>query len=174
MVERVVYISDWQVKAWLDKRLSLLFVPIRPQPPAGFQWDDEAKLFVPDDNGPIGIMRHGPNRGDTLLGKEAWTTAWWAGALKRSYYYQADNELLPAECTWYSPATMPREVVRIRMTVQSVSAVRMRDVAESDIRAAGIADEFPFSAFGLLWMYRYGKRYPLDTAWAWRLEVVRC
>jgi len=196
MTERTVCLSDWQVRAWLDKRLSVLFVPMKPQPrlrdelidhkntlgcPAseGFVWAGfkyplcESKVYHKSPFSP----------GDTLLGKEAWGIdpndwgEWWAMAYKTDF--APDHRY---HWGWNSPVTMPREAVRIKMPVVSVGAVRVGDVTLDDARRAGIAgytfargcisDDPPDPRWKLIeyWNGKYS-RYPWDTAWAWRLEV---
>jgi hypothetical protein len=92
---------------------------------------------------------------------------------------------------WCSPARMPREFVRLRLTVQAVRAVRVQELAEADILALGIvptwrrndgrlhtyydgwADDQAQAAFAPWWDARWGKRYPHDSnPWLW-LGMVR-
>jgi len=139
MAERVVCLADWQVRAYLARRLSVLFVPIRPQPTG---WnnresvDEKSWYWCVDGDQDWHEQRMKPFApGDTLLGKEVWSRgAWMDGS---GFYYRATDKGSSDE-PWRSPATMPREAVRIKPVVVSVAAVRTRDVIEEDAMAAGI------------------------------------
>jgi len=185
MTERAVYLADWQVRAWLAGNLSVLFVPVRPQPRLGKPWVCGMAWWVVDPDKmdvPVGLAPF--HRGNTLLGKERWDYQFNCEYGIMEYLY-GDECISPK-----SPVTMPRDAVRIRMTVVSVGAVRIAKIWAPDAEAAGIPREFPYStipyigddsnrendrcvvsAFRHAWDDRYGSRYPWDTAWAWRVEV---
>ena len=72
----------------------------------------------------------------------------------------------------------------LKFTVKAVSAVQVCEVSEEDARLSGTLPDclhsklcsysIYTSAFRDKWENRYGKRYPWDTAWAWRLDVETC
>jgi len=180
MTERTVYLAGWQVHAALENRLSVLFVPINPRPYMSYGPDGEPDaLFIdskPEWFGtPGNLLEFSPFApGDTLLCKEAW--GMWAG----KFIYRTDPG--SADWGWRSPVHMPREAVRIKFAVEGVEAVEVRKITVKDVIAAGISKAecgncvhegyWPVRAFAEKWETRYRDRYPWDTAWAWRLEVI--
>lgn len=204
MTKRVIYLSDWQVLAWQAGRLKALFIPMRPQPPRGWVLARNPESYEPGDQAfmdPTHPIETYPalfsnfTPGDVLLGKEAWmwadhTQAWdIPGCKDERVVYKADHPDSDG-AGWRSPATMPREAVRIYMPVAGVSAVRMRDTTDTTAVMAGIEyherceEDVEFAGavggctgnirrswFEREWHKRYGSRYPWDTAWSWRIEV---
>lgn len=173
MANRVVFPPDWWIRAYMDGRATVLFVPMKPQPPKGYLWNADARLFVPDANSTLGIMRHAPfSPGDTLLCKETWVSDGAEGYLYKADYLTPWRDINPVR--WRSPVTMPGEAVRIKPTVLSVTAVWMPDRHGVDAENAGIlAPHFPYNPLRALQEFRskWLERYGSWDMWAWRVEV---
>ena len=139
MPDRTAYFTNWQVRAALEGRLSVLFVPMNPQPPEGVTYrgyyaDEDMHLWTASyslDDCPIAKSPFAP--GDTLLCKEALYRGEWGDA-NDAVYYRADDEPawdMTRPCVWVwkrdaiSAAQMPAGLVRIKFTVKAVSAVQV-------------------------------------------------
>jgi hypothetical protein len=114
---------------------------VKPQPPAGTTWNDDAGLFQ-SNGSPFGLMRHPQYyRGDVLRVRETWGAVWpdvEEVPLEQCVIeYRAD---LPPGCTdypgswpaedargydeapkWRSASTMPAWASRMTVTVKAVT-----------------------------------------------------
>lgn len=140
MTTRPITLRPWQVRAALDGRLRRIVVPLRRQPEL---W----AIKVNSHPGFIEVLGHkdGYARligapyapGDSLWGREVWTTD---GVVDGLAAYRADGEPPAhlAHVRWRSPVTMPRWASRWTLTVGEVAVILVQDVAEDDMRDAGI------------------------------------
>lgn len=115
MTTRPITLRDWQVRAALDGRLRRIVVPLRGEPR-------------------IGLLPYAT--GDLLWGREVWTLDGCADGCA----YRADGEPQAhlAHVRWRYPVTMPRWASRWTLTVGEVAVILVQDVAEDDMRDAGI------------------------------------
>jgi len=167
MTDRVVFLADWQVRAYLAGELSVLFVPMNPQPPRGWIIAINPDSYLPGDQAfmdpthpiatyPTLYCNFAP--GDTLLGKETyrkwvgdggrWVVRYKAdGVLNKDTWCsldEGDYYLTPEDCeidkepeSWASPVTMWPEVARIKLVVKAVVPVMLHKIPESDAIPAG-------------------------------------
>lgn len=187
MSERVVFPPEWWIRAYLAGNASVLFVPMKPQP-IGFT--NSGTPYYDSIHDALIANQFTP--GDTLLCKERivrkqapdyeWDYATYAADLTAVIGDEYTPKMLyRAIWRWggnsIGPASMPRDVVRVKPTVQSVSAVWMPDVDEDDALAAGISGytindgrwEDERLNLEAAWVERYGSW----DVWAWRVEVQR-
>jgi len=189
MAERIFYPAPWQVRAALEGRLKLVYVPMQKQPAEGVTYrgyyaDEDTHLWTASysliDNWPMAKAPFAP--GDTLLGKEAWSCRTDIAdedieRLRHYLLYRADTTdhafamARHPYSKWRSPVHMPHWAVRIKFTVKAVSAVRVRKVTEEDCRLTGADEYHPFQES---FERRYWRRYPWNTAWGWRVEMEQC
>jgi hypothetical protein len=147
MREHPLILRDWQVRAVLDGRMTMVRTPIMPQPT--YQMNDMLEGLICSD-------RPGRFVGDRLWCRECWGCP---GAdhprckdgrkpspgdriVYRSnpaddYQWQPGHPGCADFC-WRSSATMPRWASRIDLEVTAVRVERLQEISEEDAFAEGI------------------------------------
>jgi hypothetical protein len=206
MTEHAFIASDLEARGLHDGTITAVIRPVKPQPievqklggADGTVWVWPPNLKKATSSRSIWLEKCPFGQpGDVLAAKETW-------AMLDENYRPAASGAIPVyridhvtgndgpdHIRWQSGATMSRDLIRLRLTVQAVRAVRVQELAEADILALGIvptwrhsdgrlhtyydgwADDQARAAFAPWWDARWGKRYPHDSnPWLW-LGMVR-
>ena len=193
-MDHSIILKGWEVRAFLDKRKTLIARPMKPQPmpePARIVPFGDGTFCCESNSGKIGIFSPHFYKcpfgfvGDRLIGKEAWCpqTNIFGGALEdRAPFYKADQDDLPTQHVWHSASTIPRWASRFLFDVLSVRAVRVQDVTDAEAHTLGLQqvvnegqrdDGTTQGAFKVLWDSDFPK-YPHESnPWVWLAEVRR-
>ncbi|WP_425097541.1 hypothetical protein, partial [Thalassovita sp. S70] len=165
MTDRPINLTDWQVRAALNGRLSLVVEPIKPQPVVPFSTFSEHIIDEPDlklSKDGFTVEDAGPERripirratGDRLWGREAWRT-------DRCYDDLAPLEMGGEEPLIYTcddtvqrwgwrpdalsmwgrirrPQHMPRWASRLTLIVTDVRVMRVQEIGDVDANKAGL------------------------------------
>lgn len=175
MSERPINLRAWEVRAWLDGRLSQIRRPVKPQP--NRYWLDErerAEMVCP-----FGAP------GDVLWGREAWRLCAEADATPprgtdAAYrvWYEADAPHQPGAGKLRPSVHMPRWACRIRWRIKSVRVERVQDMINADATASGVHSDpgdwpicTPRHLYSVLWERHYGPGSWDANPWVWVLEI---
>lgn len=181
--------KPWQVRAMLDGKLSVLVLPLKPQPcqrpvvfdvtndkSGGDVWTDRQDMF----RCPLG------KPGDVLWWRETWAPHY-TGLDVRIVHYRADlpndwNAAMTEDhafglMQWKPSTQMPIWASRIHTEITSVDVKRVREINGEEIEAAGIVlggfstrRAFPF------FKDRWDKMHPGSwdrNDWCWFVGVKR-
>jgi len=192
--ERPVSLRPWQVRAALENQLSLLVVPMKPQPVFeqrySYQrgkesvdyWSETRRWFWRQHDWSLDLemAKRLPKLcplgqpGDRLYGRETWRR----GA-SNSVLYKVDE---PVEgWFWRSSVVMPRWASRLHFEVEQVRVARVQEVSLGDAIAAGCgpdADSNPEHTNDLalevlehIWDATHPKLQWASNPWVWLVSV---
>lgn len=156
MTDRPINLRDWQVRAALDDRLSVLVVPIPPSPA---KWRSQYPYYRPDvranhlwfwdgKHDRVGVSAPLPlSVGDRLWARETWCYSASGGYDAKpgycietganSIWYRA-TESGQCEGPWRSSATMRREFSRLTLIPTSVRVCRLDGLTNAEIIGTGV------------------------------------
>lgn len=173
---RTFIMKPWQAKAAAAGKLSLLVVPVKPQPA-------DVRGLVAAYCESLGCTRYMGQRefterhcpfqiGEELIGKETWGTLPTGPIYRASVSDEDDCGLI----AWGTPETMPGELARFRRTITSIVVKRACEVTHDEAcamgfntivaRTAGGGSIGPLDDFREQWHVDY-PRWPLDSEWSW-------
>jgi hypothetical protein len=169
MREQPIILRDWQVRAVLDGRMTMVRTPISPQPVHLPECYDRVESWIwppgcePGEDGIGWGIKATPEKiseafmaaldchgGDRLWVRETWTPipiAKPAGYftdpkwINRTCWYRADNDRPTWGGRWRSSTSMPRCESRIDLEVTAVRVERLQRISESDCESSGLDRE---------------------------------
>lgn len=167
MTERPILFTGKNVRRILGGQKTQTRRVVRPQPPAGTEWDEETQLFVLVGSR-LGIIKACPfgRPGDRLYVRETWTAHWHfgrtpppadrvctEGEVRQSdgtyaritasdplyVYYRADHDELPMpHLRWQPSIHMPKWASRLWLEVKRIRVERLQAITDADALAEGV------------------------------------
>lgn len=160
--------KDWQIKAALQGRLSLLIVPMKPQPPEGWRPERMCEIHkmvdgefplrrgepivkgwgAVDESGEWGYCCPFGPAGREIYGKEAWCGGTGSSGQPAPGYvsYRADGEMIEfyrkKGFRWRPAVSMPAEFSRFHYVVAGVAVRRVDEVTETEAISAGFQSHY--------------------------------
>lgn len=170
MADRFINLSDSEARA-LNGGASILIVPMKSQPPSWvksqvesvggkwFSWIGEhpsrpcesVKCAGHPYGGGSWTVKAPFAPGDILNCREAWGLAG-ARAVDPCLNYRADGAQVPLH-GWQRARSMPKEFIRHKPVVASVSAIRVSEIGEEDAIKVGFKSQ--------------------HFDWSWRIQLVK-
>jgi hypothetical protein len=166
MKERPIIFSGEMVRAILEGRKTVTRRVIKPQPPEGYEWSEEDRLFVDVCGSRLGLLRHCQyERGMALWVRETWralddyngvgntstsaeieyradSAREWRdipGEKQEEWFYKLTPWVNGRNRFWRPSIFMPRWASRITLEIADVKIERIQDISEEDAKAEGIA-----------------------------------
>lgn len=183
-----ITLANHEARRLAEEGKLLVVRPVVPQPTrinddddgtwewrrVGEYYDDLVLYTVIKDANPLGAP------GDVLLCKETWLHT------GLGYKYRVSDPQWGKTCHWRSSTTMPAWAVRFRPVVREAGVMRVQDMTDDDLNAAGFPEHWtclnPGNAvyaidndhaaeFAAYWSRRF-RKYPWESnPWCWTAWV---